>query len=63
MPHLEAALETDEDGSLHFQLARAYQASGQIEKARQARQEFQALQRAHQALDQSEQGDLEITPP
>ena len=35
VPHLEAGLETDEDGSLHFQLARAYQANGQAELARE----------------------------
>ena len=31
IPHLKAALEIDEDGSLHYQLARAYQATGQTE--------------------------------
>ena len=36
LPHLEAARETDEDGSLHYQLSRAYQARGQEEKAKQA---------------------------
>lgn len=29
IPHLQAALGEDEDGSLHYQLARAYQATGQ----------------------------------
>lgn len=29
IPHLKAALEIDNDGSLHYQLARAYQATGQ----------------------------------
>src|SRR5439155_20083851 len=36
IPHLEAALSTDEDGSLHYQLARAYQAAGNAEKAQAA---------------------------
>ena len=63
MPHLEAALETDEDGSLHFQLARAYQATGRADEARETRQKFQEIQRTHQGLDQSEQDDLVITPP
>jgi hypothetical protein len=34
IPHLEAALDTDDDGSLHYQLARAYQATGQAELAK-----------------------------
>ena len=29
IPHLKAALDIDSDGSLHYQLARAYQATGQ----------------------------------
>ena len=63
VPHLEAALETDEDGSLHFQLARAYQASGQADLARQTRQKFQEIQRAANARSQGEREDLKITPP
>ena len=34
IPNLLAALETDEDGSLHYQLARAYQATGDAETAK-----------------------------
>src|SRR5205085_6214109 len=34
VPRLERALELDEDGALHFQLAGAYRASGNAEKAR-----------------------------
>ena len=33
VPHLEKALELDDDGSLYYQLGRAYQAMGQREKA------------------------------
>ena len=63
VPHLEAALETDQDGSLHFQLARAYQATGQADRARQTRQEFQEIQRANAAREESEQEEFSITPP
>ena len=63
VPHLEASLVTDEDGSLHFQLARAYQASGQADLARQTRQKFQEIQRAANARAQGEKEDLTITPP
>ena len=44
IPHLEAALPTDEDGSLHYQLARAYQATGQIERAKQMLAKYQELE-------------------
>jgi len=63
VPHLEAALETDEDGSLHFQLARAYQANGQADLAREMREKFQEIQRAANARSQGEKEDLTITAP
>ena len=63
VPHLEAALETDEDGSLHFQLARAYQANGQADLARETRKKFQEIQRAANARSQAEKEDFTITPP
>ncbi len=34
VPHLEKALELDDDGSLYYQLARAYQALGQTRESR-----------------------------
>ena len=63
VPHLEAALETDEDGSLHFQLARAYQANGQADLARETRKKFQEIQRAANARSQGEKEEFTITPP
>ena len=63
IPHLEASLETDEDGSLHFQLARAYQANGQADLAREMRKKFQQIQRAANARSQGEKEDLAITAP
>jgi predicted Zn-dependent protease len=60
VPHLEAALATDTDGSLRLQLARAYQGVGEAEKARSA-------MAAYQAFRQSRAGDegagTGITPP
>jgi predicted Zn-dependent protease len=61
IPQLEAALTTDEDGSLHFQLARAYQAAGQPEQARRMRQEFQEIQR--EARAEEDEDEVVITPP
>jgi tetratricopeptide (TPR) repeat protein len=46
IPHLKAALEIDEDGSLHYQLARAYQAAGQPELAKQMMAKYEAMQKA-----------------
>jgi predicted Zn-dependent protease len=46
IPHLKAALEMDEDGSLHYQLARAYQATGQAELAKKMLEKYAAIEKA-----------------
>jgi predicted Zn-dependent protease len=43
IPHLEKSLKMDDDGSLHYQLARAYQAVGNSEKARTTMAEYQEI--------------------
>jgi len=63
IPHLEAALPTDEDGSLHFQLARAYRESGQAEQATRTLQQFQDLRKAYEAKQESDKQEFQITPP
>ena len=63
VPHLEAALASDEDGSLHFQLARAYQISGQQEPARQTLEKYQQMQRSARAERQKLEQEIQITPP
>jgi len=60
---LEAALDTDEDGSLHYQLARAYRAAGRPERATQALAQFQEIRKASEARTQSLQEEFRITPP
>ena len=60
---LETALESDTDGSLHYQLARAYRATGRADRASQALQKFQELQRATEAERQSVLEEFTITPP
>ena len=60
---LETALPADTDGSLHYQLARAYRATGRADLATQALQKFQELQRAAEAERQSLQEEFTITPP
>jgi predicted Zn-dependent protease len=60
---LQAALETDEDGSLHYQLARAYRGTGETERAKQALARFQELRKSAETEAQSLQEEFRITPP
>ena len=46
IPHLEAALPSDKDGSLHFQLSRALQDAGQPERAAGMLQKYQEITRS-----------------
>ncbi len=43
VPHLEAALPTDQDGSLHFRLARAYQRLGKTDLAKSTMARYQQI--------------------
>jgi len=60
---LQAALDTDEDGSLHYQLARAYRATGRPELATQALAQFQEIRKSAEARTQDLQEEFRITPP
>ena len=63
IPHLQAALATDEDGSLHYQIASAYRASGQPALSKKALSEYQKLQRSAVAASEAAKREVEITPP
>ena len=63
LPHLEAAKETDEDGSLHYQLSRAYRARGQETLADEALRRSQQIREAADALQRQMQQEFAITPP
>jgi len=63
VPHLEAALPSDVDGSIHLQLARAYQATGQADQARSTRQEFQETRRKSEEEAQADEETFAISPP
>jgi len=63
IPHLKVALAADEDGSLHYQLASAYQASGQPGLSKQALSEYQKIQRSAAAAREAAKREVEITPP
>jgi tetratricopeptide (TPR) repeat protein len=63
IPHLKVALATDEDGSLHYQLARAYQANGQAGLAKQVLADYQTIQGSAAAAREASKQEVEITPP
>jgi len=63
IPHLRATLGADEDGSLHYQLARAYQATGQLGLAKEMLEDYQKAQRSAAAATETARRDAEITPP
>jgi len=63
IPHLKAALPADDDGSLHYQLAQAYQTSGQSERAKKILADYQMIQRSAAAAREAAKRATEITPP
>ncbi len=63
IPHLKAALAADEDGSLHYQLARAYQATGQPGLAKEMLADYDKTQRSAAVATETARRDVEITPP
>jgi predicted Zn-dependent protease len=63
IPHLEKALAMDNDGALRYQLARAFQATGQPELAKKTLQESQQRQKADQEEKSKLLDEMKITPP
>jgi tetratricopeptide (TPR) repeat protein len=63
IPHLEAALPMDQDGSALYQLSRAYQATGDAEKARQAVAKYQEIRRKLDEEKRDVEEQVKITPP
>jgi len=63
IPHLLKSLPLDQNGDLHYQLARAYQRAGQRDAARQTLQKYQELRRQSQAEEQELKKIVKITPP
>ena len=63
IPHLEKALALDDDGSLHYTLARAYQQAGNSQRSRELMEEYQRIQK--QNLEQKDElaKDTQIAPP
>jgi tetratricopeptide (TPR) repeat protein len=63
IPHLRAALPVDQDGSLHYQLGRAYQAHGEKELARAVLKQYQEMHGVQQAENKTVEKEVAITPP
>ncbi len=63
IPHLQAALSIDEDGSLRYQLARAYQATGQTELAKKTLEDSAQRQKADREEKSKLEEEMKITPP
>jgi tetratricopeptide (TPR) repeat protein len=61
--HLEKAIELDDDGSLHFQLANAYRASGNAEKARTAMAKYQEILKRNEEQKAEVAREAQIAPP
>ena len=61
--HLDAALVIDDDGSLHYQLVRAYQAAGESEKAKEVLAEYQKIQQSNEAAKRDLDEKVKITEP
>jgi Flp pilus assembly protein TadD len=63
IPHLRAALPIDEDGTLHYQLGRAYQAHGDRDLARKMLKTYQEMQTKDQESKKEVEKNVTITPP
>lgn len=63
IPHLEKALELDDDGALHYQLARAYQQTGNAARASELMAQYQEIQKRNQAEKAAVTADVAITGP
>jgi len=63
IPQLEKALDLDDDGSLHYQLARAYQAKGNAERARELLAQYQKIQSRNREHKDEVAREAQITGP
>ncbi len=63
VPHLKLALPTDADGSLHYQLAKAYQETGRADLSKPLLEEYEKLRAATAADKEAAQKEVEITAP
>jgi predicted Zn-dependent protease len=63
IPHLKLVLASDEDGTLHYQLAQAYRAIGQIELSKKMLSDYESMQRSIAARNEAAKQETDITAP
>jgi predicted Zn-dependent protease len=63
IPHLKLVLARDEDGTLHYQLAQAYRAIGQIELSKKMLSDYESMQRSIAARNEAAKQETDITAP
>ncbi len=63
IPYLLKSLDLDDNGELHYQLARAYQAAGDSEKARVAMEQYQEILKKTKEQKDEVARDAQIGPP
>jgi predicted Zn-dependent protease len=63
IPYLKAALALDGDGSLHYQLAKAYMATGQRQLAGEMLQVYQRMHQADAQNAETLKQQVRVTPP
>jgi tetratricopeptide (TPR) repeat protein len=63
IPHLQRALPFDDDGNLHYQLARALQSTGQAARAAEVMAEYQRIVKKNEEGKQQVAQEAQITAP
>ena len=63
IPYLKKALALDDDGSLHYSLARAYRAAGDTQLAADTMQQYQKIQKQNQQINDQLAKEAEISAP
>ena len=63
IPHLKTAVAGDKDGSIYYQLSRAYRSVGQKELERETLKKFAAIQASDSVEKQNIEEQARITPP
>ena len=63
IPHLEKALALDDDGSLHYTLARAYQQTGNAQRAHELMEQYQRIQKQNGEQKEELAKQIQIAPP
>jgi len=63
IPHLKAALASDEEGTLYYQLSRAYRNTGKPELADQMLKKFREMEQTAKRERKTADPNAQITPP